>query len=497
MTIAQDFAARGPWQMVMDITVKFEGAGLHIGAGSNLHVHTDNPLLRDPQGHPVLPASSIRGVLRNWCTREASSLGVSETALFRLWGPDTPHLASHDRQGRLTVVAHPLAVQHTEVRDHIRLDSRTETVAKGAKFDQEVALIQKARFELIYTGDSPADEELHLLKALKAALEAGMLSFGAKAGVGLGQIQSCQISTSVLSRKEPAGLACFLQQRLPQELATPPLKAEWEPPVKSLPACRHPKNMPLPLNWLYLKLRLDIHGPCLIGGPSRAEDDFVDHTYITRPDGTVYLPGSALRGVLQTQARRIANSLVPDHAADSILKTLFGQIKQEQGHKGLLKVGEGELSGDARAVILQHVAIDRISGFSAKNMLYNHRALDTPSFELSLRAFWRPECPEEQAAVALLFFLLRDLEAGLLWIGRKTTAGYGHIQNMAVQALKLSLLRTSQKTEKVYTRQPLISLEPTPPAGLNVADLAKEEAIKALLEAWQTWLKNPEQRTSA
>jgi CRISPR/Cas system CMR subunit Cmr4 (Cas7 group RAMP superfamily) len=77
--------SRGPHLVTIECNLTFDGP-LHVGTGERLSVFTDAPLLRDGSDNPVLPGSSIRGVLRDWCEREAALLDVDRGALFRLFG---------------------------------------------------------------------------------------------------------------------------------------------------------------------------------------------------------------------------------------------------------------------------------------------------------------------------------------------------------------------------------------------------------------------------
>lgn len=484
-------AFRGPYKLEITVTLTLEQA-IHIGTGSALTINTDSPILRDENGHPLLPGSSIRGVLRNWCEREACILGIEREDVIRLFGPNTKEMTDtdkngkqpHDRQGRLVCSSIRLPEAKTEIRDHICLNPEYETVAKGAKFDQEVTLIKDVAFTLTYEGDGPNDPEIELLHCVCQALEERLLSFGGKSGIGLGAIQTVALGYQEWKRQDLADLSRYLLGRLRQPTTAGASLFQW-PSLSRSPRPHRSDNLhnePVPLSWLRLTVQLQFNGPMLSGGPYRG-DKINDHkarfaandSYLTLPDGTPYLSGSALRGVLRTNASRLLTTL----NQIVLLDVLFGAIKGEKGQRGLVKVGRGSLlDANIKTLYMNHVAIDRISGFAANSALFNTAALASPCFELTLRLFWRPDCQREQAAVALLLFLLRDMQASLLWLGANTTAGYGHIKNMKVIEGKLSQVT---KAGSMYTRSaPVVITE-----GQKITEMAHFNAVDELIKAWR------------
>lgn len=507
-------SSRGAWRLKIKVAFTFSGA-LHVGAGGNLEIATDSPIVTAHNGQPVLPGSSIRGVLRHWAEREMNACNQDQSVFDSLFGATQ----NADNQGRLSVYSATLKLpdQAQEIRDHICLDPQTEAVKKGGKFDQAVALPSSGSFVMLYEGDGKGDPELILLKAVCEALQADILSFGAKSGIGLGWMQEVKLNYQVYERKIPEGLSAYLLERLnntdasqkqeqPQADKTQPKEDTkehqefWrnptsetgtEPKTTSLTQEQR-KNFLKPLNWFKLDLALQFNGPMLVGGLFRGDRgtgalarETAEDSWITRPNGAAYLPGSALRGVLSTQARRIANTL---NQAE-IFETLFGFVKAgksggEQAQKGLLSVSEGVLGGNAQPIFMNHVAIDRISGFASDGALFNVAALGSPCFNISLRCFWEHDNHIQQAAVALLLFVLRDLADGQLWLGANTTAGYGHIQKVQWKALKGSYLTVSQ--ENGYSRKSItLDLATSETTISPLQAIVDADPFKGVMESWQ------------
>lgn len=510
---------RGPWVLEARCDVTWAGA-VHVGSGERLSALSDAPLLRDAEGCFWLPGSSVRGVFRDWCEREAPMLGCSREDFIRLFGPATHEMKKHDRSGRLSVrdalVRIPEDGTKDEVQDHVRIEPRTGAAADKGKFDQEVARPAMTTLVLRYEGDGPEDLEVRLLVAAVEALRQGVLGLGAKTGWGLGCPRDVKVTWHAQGRDQPDSLASWLGTRLAggRNLGAPggaPAQIAWNA------AAAHDPDL-VPWSWLRLDLALQFDGPMLVAGPDRQVERTGDMGrnvragYLADPDGRPLLEGSSLRGAMQAQARRIAATL----GRPDVAETLFGTIRDDKdgGQRGLLRVWPGVFKGpyvpitqvqvanepvreedrDAEVpatVVLDHVAIDRITGFAAENRLFSTLALASPRFDTSLVVRWRPGI-DDPRSLALLLFTLRDMADGWLWVGSRTTRGYGHLKQVSIQGGVLSTISrqegpsadTNKTPSVIFTRLPDQSIK----KGATVADLANLDGIREALLSWQQGL---------
>jgi len=510
--------ARGAFLVEYRCRAKLRGP-IRVGTGESLSVVTDAPILRDGLNRPYLPGAGIRGILREFCEREAPLMGISEQIVTRLFGPSSEALAKagqvlsnvhstadqkaaaleQDRQGRLTVLDAALDDFVTEVRDHVSLSREWGATTKGAKFDQEVAHAAAALLVFRYEGDSESDDELRLLRAGLWALQEGALALGGKSGWGLGEIAKMAVAETSRERSEAEGLADYLSARFGGTSTDFPSEEKIQPieyPHTSATATSVVARLP-PWSWLRLRVRLCFDGPVLISGPyygdlecNEAERKLrlgSDAVYQTRPDGTKILSGSSLRGALQAQARRISRTLweVQEEDDDKVARLLFGHVKRsgtkERGRRGLLRVGEGTLIGESPPLFIDHVAIDRVSGFAADTQKFDTVALQSPRFEHTLFLRWNHGNNEEMAAVALFMFALRDAELGWVWVGSRTTRGYGHLRTIGITECVHSVVENGQRLTNKW---------PTPP--ISIAALAQDPVLKHVLEAWEPPMPTPE-----
>lgn len=478
----------GPLRVDVECVLRFLGP-LHVGSGERLSVLTDAPVLRDRQGRPYLPGSSLRGVLREHCEREHALLGLERAVLVRLFGPASHEIGEWDRQGRLKVMDTRLDLgdQDAEVRDHVRHDRKQGSAADGGKFDQEVSFATRGEVRLVYEGDGADDPELILLRAALRALERGRMAMGGKSAWGLGLCRAEGTTYRVVDRSSPAGLSGYLRTRLgdPDDACLESLpEAPWTL-ESSTGAVVH--SLP-PLSWLRLQIDWVFDGPMLVAGPCQGDRPDVagesqlalEAVYQSDAAGNPLLPGSSLRGALQAHARRIAATLEQGEVAER----LFGCIDSDgkkTGRRGLLRMGDGSLTEPCPPLLMRHVAIDRITQFAADGRLFDAAALQSPVFRNEIHLTWNPEDPLDGAAVALLLFALRDAGLGDLWVGSRTTRGYGSLQEIRLVQTEASLV------ERADDRLRRCEIEPFVSEG-GVPDLAKHAglgpAISETLEIW-------------
>lgn len=171
-------------------------AGLHMaGAATSL----DQPVVRDADGHPYLPGSSLRGALR--ATLEALLRGVDDRAAG-LWvapddDPDADDCPSRRLFGSATqpgCVRLPDAwaldrdgAPAIERREALRVDSATGSAVPGSDQGFE-AIPAGTRFHLEVFADNLADWELGLLVCALTQLDEGFVALGGRTARGLGRV---------------------------------------------------------------------------------------------------------------------------------------------------------------------------------------------------------------------------------------------------------------------------------------------------------------------
>lgn len=194
--------------------------GLHIGAGKSADLAgSDLPVIRDAAGRPLVPGSSLRGILRSGVEAICLSLGLDSvrdlapgippaangspadpaaafetqwrklTLVERLFGKVAEKGGGFSYGSRLQISdAVSLEDVAVELRDGVGIDRETRTAATGVKYDLEV-VPAGTRFHGRIRLKNPADYELGLVAQALSMLDQGALLLGGKSARGLGWVK--------------------------------------------------------------------------------------------------------------------------------------------------------------------------------------------------------------------------------------------------------------------------------------------------------------------
>lgn len=189
--------------------------GIRVGgARGSEEEKTDSPLLRDKDGHPLIPGSSVKGVFRSAAERLLRPLEarrderlacdvVSARCLENVRGraPTDEELKSlcwtcrlfgnPFLGGRITAGDLVATTTTTIVRDGVGIDRQELKAARGLKFDYEVAP-PGTRFTGRLRIDDPEPGDVGLVLALLDLVDRGLVTFGGGASRGLGQLRHAQ-----------------------------------------------------------------------------------------------------------------------------------------------------------------------------------------------------------------------------------------------------------------------------------------------------------------
>jgi len=254
-----------------------------------------------------------------------------------------------------------------------------------------------------------------------------------------------------------------------------------------------------------------------------------------KQNGLPFLPGSSLKGVLRSQAERIAATLNPGNCVCHLFDRLpqnhqaplperlscgdrFAIRKdwaerqgqslespvffrdacpacQTFGHPfaaGKLRIGDFTALNQVQLLSQTHVAIDRITSGASEHKLYGMEYVSNTVFsgEIVLENFslWQ---------VGWLGFLLRDLDDGLLRIGHKVTSGSGVVTIQKLSA-RWRQLRSgcSDSLQKISGIGTLLSPEDRSAYGCSEKVSLKTSGAHWEIEGpWQTFMIADKKKT--
>ena len=153
---------------------------------------TDMDVLRDVDGIPYIPATTMAGVLRHLTADQMDK--KTHTSIWGTLGSDV--FGQADSQQSAVTVYDILPVEpkkiKTQIRDGIRLDPKTGIVADAAKFDHEViepGAMFVFRMQIRYGSFLPQDEACRCLALVHALFFSGGVFVGARTTNGLGRLE--------------------------------------------------------------------------------------------------------------------------------------------------------------------------------------------------------------------------------------------------------------------------------------------------------------------
>ncbi|MBU6362563.1 MAG: hypothetical protein KGS46_21330, partial [Chloroflexi bacterium] len=324
----------------------------HMGNG-DVDELLDAPIARDTvSGKPLLSGASLAGALRAALARSNAD------AAKALFGETNSKATVDSALYVYDAIGDSVA---TELRDGVKLDSKTRTAANKTKFDLELAqtgTLFKLRFELAVSDQDQCDLRLALAETL-TALERSEIELGKRKTRGFGKCVAENWRVRRCDMRTPQGILNWLNDTASQ--ATP-------------------GNIASALGFEALPVKADLHatliavfaldGSLLIRSES-GDANAPDMQHLHSPSQNGYRPilsGSSLAGALRARANRIFNTLHPqlkqennENSEPEFVNQLFGTSKPPL-KISRLRVAESVIEDAHTNYVQNRVSIDRFTG---------------------------------------------------------------------------------------------------------------------------------------
>jgi CRISPR/Cas system CSM-associated protein Csm3 (group 7 of RAMP superfamily) len=517
---------------------------LHVGTGEGTET-VDDLLHRDARGRLLIPGTTLAGALRSIATRLAprfpnedaclaltdadpSSSPACKCLTCQLFGTVNPKdedrrpneseqawLARCGNAARLLIYDTLPDKANVQVRDGVGIDRVTGAAARRerSKFDLEI-LPAQTKFQLrieidnkLYDNnlykESKRDRLLQLLAATLAEWQAGRGAVGGRVGRGLGALALKDVRWIEQDLNQQKNLIDFLTKGPQWQTQQGNLNWIAQEVAKARPmkACRAElQALPVARSWALAEFTLAATGPFLTHDLVQAGRSGFDHAPVLaayQKGSRPVLPGSSLRGVLRSQAERIARTLTtldvwesesdssersqrfgkrcsacnpltaktsdPVASCNSLVKGHLRSISDREERRlreqagvadklclgcylfgstwngSRLRVEDAPLMAGTEPVYkaLDFVAIDRFTGGGRDSAKFDATVLWQPKF--SVRLFLDNPEPWELGWLALT---LRDLHDGLATVGYGAAKGFGRCE-IKQPSLTLGVLHDS------------------------------------------------------
>ena len=349
---------------------------LMIGMGTEDLSHVvDMVVLKDRDGVPFVPATSLIGVLR-------SAMGKDFKDFF---GTATKEgKQSCLKADDITLSGADLIYRDGNVLDEVRSVSLNrydyELVARGAKGSIRLELIEREGVALPYA---------EFTERLAAVLTAG-ISLGAKATSGLGRVMVENLTIDRYDYSKKADVRRYLLGEKKQVV------------FSSAEQYCNPKD-------LVIEGTFALKSGLMVGDSDG---------YAMKAEGEHYLiPGSSIKGVLRHQLGFLLHALNLDKAIET---RLFGSSEA----KGRLYVDDVRIRKTAcTSKEVTRVRLDRFTGGAIGHALITNKPIFQKGDEVFKLKLVLKEARDEE--IGLMLLLLRDLWQGYLALGGDKAIGRG------------------------------------------------------------------------
>lgn len=439
--------AINPLRYIARVVIEFTSSFI---IGGEYDFFADDAFIADINGLPLIPGTSIAGVLRHEYEKRR---GESKTARIFGWQRGNEGAGSrlsvscgciHNQENRPVegtlredaLRNDPVLSQalQSQIREHVRI-CHTGTAADTGKFDEKcVSAGHRFTFELLLEGDKNDETAWNDLLNI---LTLSTMRLGGKTRRGFGSFDVVQIKRNVFDLATTSGFKGFCAH--PASLAAP--VQGGEEPKRSQDA-------------LKATIRLDPEGFWMFGGGSGSSDAdmhpvseqrIVWTSNNGRGPGSVagnkfYIPGSSIKGAISHRTAfhyNARNGIFADGKSgqklaeiaenNQAVRELFGYCKSDDkespGQRGRILIKDVFVDTDTQKIV-NHVSIDRFTGGARAGFLFAENPLYQGNRITLELAVVEPESIGPEARNALKG-ALDDLVKGRLPLGAGAGRGNG------------------------------------------------------------------------
>ena len=360
------------------------------GAGETADNFSDIHVLKNRQGEPFIPGTSLCGVLREW---------------LKNFAPETVTEIFGDNDAmQSSIQLDDIALKNSEIitRDGVRIDALTGAGVDGSKYDFEVVergASGSLRILINLRGCHDVEKISEVVAAMLKKLQEG-IRLGAKTSKGFGLVAAENLTANFYNFRNKKDVAAWLTDKNSKK--------------KILPAAEQISSA---------------ENDFVVEGEFNFNSSFIirdeDATLKSRADFVI--PGASLKGVLRHRADYIFGRLGLDK---NLLENLMGATDS----KSRFIVSESYIA-PKNFTELEHTRnkIDRFTGGVLQGTLFSSKPAYQKNFAeptLKIR-FEIRDAKDFEAGLAL--FLLRDLWLGHVAIGGEKSIGRGTVSGKSAR----------------------------------------------------------------
>ena len=423
---------------------------INIGSG-NKGIKSDSLILRDINGLPFIPGTTIAGLLRHSLGKDeekymgnqemGSPLIITEAKIIDCDGTVLDGIISQDKLDSLFLASY----RQLPIRQHAKIGHRGATV-KGGKFDEEIVL-KGTRFCFEVEMLSEEEDDVKF-KELLNTINSSTFRIGSGSRSGFGEIEvvgcQCQYKKIDLSIKEQK--EWYLKK-------SSSLSEDWEnAEVLKLQTPSEP-------GWTTYELELKPVDFILFGsgfGNDKADLTYVRESFVdwnASPaqvkdrEQVILIPASSVKGALSHRLAFHYNK-IKETFADTLaegktieefvgknnpaVKAVFGSEgekdangKMQNKQRGNVLMSDIIQETSVSSKILNHVSIDRFTGGAIDGALFSEEILYAKGQLFKLKLVVNNSAFDDKDVEAAFEAALKDLCSGMLPLGGGVNRGNG------------------------------------------------------------------------
>ena len=386
---------------------------LNISSGED--EWTDADILRDCDGNPFVPGSSLAGAMRAYLEKEKNMpcmMGYSDRN-------DTGKMSSlfiSDMVFDKNIVS--------GVRDGVALDENKITKT-GSKYDMEILegraegcfYMELAVRERDMEREDQWEQEL---ASVFQGIQKGEIRLGKKKTRGFGRFELLSLSVKTYQKENYLDYADAYEE------------STWADAADEKEAWLHKVSEELKMFHIIVPLRLKGGISIRQYAARKNEPDFVHLTDHQMP----VIPGSSFAGAIRHRTENILRELMSDKeenriSVDRIINRVFGYVKNPeigemqdeiQACASDIIISESEIR-DARFLTMVRTGISRFEAAVRDGALYKERTCVDGRTELEITV--RKDQRDDEWIMGILLLALKDLQNGFLAVGGQTAIGRG------------------------------------------------------------------------
>jgi len=354
--------------------------------GSGQDEFADIEVIKDREGNPFIPATSLTGVIRHYFNENYPERSKE---IDQFLGYSRKRNNKKHESIQSAFICHDLYAQtaHIRMRDGVRIDPSSQIAEDMGKFDFEIienGAVFDIFWEVTIRDIHDPDTFKKLLATIIPPLQEGNLPLGAKTNSGFGKCKLKKLCISQFDFSNKDDVLRWLKQDFSKGIPKfdcKPYKFE-----------NHNKTF-------CIEARFAIKNSFIVRSYSE-EANMPDATSITS-NGKYVLPGTSVKGAIRHRALKILKTLEIDNAQEQI-NNLFGTAgKNIDPKKGRVLIEEKKIK-KVYPEIQNRIKIDRFTGGTIKTALFNSMPL------------WSKDHCDESVNIIIKIKNYEDWEAGLI-----------------------------------------------------------------------------------